>query len=305
MTQTRYRGRFAPSPTGPLHFGSLVTALASYLQARTNAGAWLLRIDDLDQTRMVAGMDSLILQTLEVFGFEWDEQVSYQSQTVSAYQNALQQLQEKGLTYACQCTRSQIKATARTGLEGPVYPDTCRELGLPDTGSRAIRLRTDDSPIAFDDGIYGRQQQRLHQDIGDFVIRRADGYFAYQLAVVVDDHLAGITDILRGADLLASTARQIHLQRLLGYQEPRYLHVPLVLDEAGRKLSKSDKAFPVDINNPTKSLLAAWQFLNQPAPPSDFGLSLPAFWQWATTHWHPGLVTPQAGQIDERIPNTL
>jgi glutamyl-Q tRNA(Asp) synthetase len=298
MTQTFYRGRFAPSPTGPLHFGSLVSALASYLEARVHQGEWLLRIDDLDQTRQILGMDSAIMRTLEAFGFEWDGAVAYQSQLIPHYQAALKQLTSAGHTYACQCSRSQIKAVARHGIEGPVYPDTCRDLGLADSGHRAIRLKTDDTTIEFNDALFGPQRQKLHRDIGDFVIRRADGYFAYQLAVVVDDQLADVTHVVRGADLLASTERQIYLQRLLGYAQPHYLHVPLVTDAQGRKLSKSDSAHPVDEANPVASLLDAWHFLNQKAPPQDDGLSLPDFWQWATDHW-----TPQSMAAHTDTPN--
>jgi len=287
MLSPEYRGRFAPSPTGPLHFGSLVSAMASFLESRIRHGKWLVRIDDLDQTRQVNGMDLIILKTLEAFGFEWHGAVSYQSQTTLDYQKALKQLEESGHTYVCQCSRSQIKAIARIGLEGPVYPDTCRDLELTNTGNRAIRLKTGDELVCFEDGLYGHQCQRIHQEVGDFVIKRADSFFAYQLAVVVDDHKGGINHVVRGADLLPSTARQIYLQKLLGFTHPVYLHVPLVLDSDGRKLSKTDQAHPVDAANPVASLLDAWHFLNQEPPPADCGVSLPDFWDWGTKHWDP------------------
>jgi len=286
MKPPAYRGRFAPSPTGPLHFGSIVTAIASHADARSHGGSWLLRIDDLDQTRCVDGMDARILRNLEDFGFEWDEPPVYQSQCTGAYQQALQQLARNGHTYACQCSRRQIRESARSGIEGPVYPDTCRELGLQDAPGLAVRLRTDDRPLSFSDRIFGTHIQHLHREIGDFVIRRADGYFAYQLAVVVDDKLAGITHVVRGEDLLNSTARQIYLQQLLGLASPVYLHVPLVYDDQGRKLSKRDRAHPVDEAHPLHTLLAAWDFLQQ-RPPDGEPDGVEEFWQWAIAHWDP------------------
>jgi len=297
MPASRYRGRFAPSPTGPLHFGSLVTALASYLEALVHDGQWLVRIDDLDQTRQVKGMDSVILNTLEAFGFEWQGPVTYQSQSTPAYQKALRKLRSSGFTYVCRCSRSQIRRSARIGLEGPVYPDTCRDLDLSETEHTAIRLRTNDQTVRFHDGVFGEQVQQVHRDVGDFVIRRADGYFAYQLAVVIDDSLAEITHVVRGADLLLSTARQIYLQQLLGFAQPSYLHVPLVLDSRGRKLSKRDSAHPVDDASPVISLLDAWLFLNQAPPYMAADLTLPDFWAWAAAHWEPALMTARKGAI--------
>lgn len=285
MSPSLYRGRFAPSPTGPLHFGSLVTALASYLEARTRNGEWRLRIDDLDQGRCLPGMDTRIIRTLEAFGFEWNGPIAYQSHNTDAYQAALDELTRQGRIYYCQCSRKQIAATSRhIGLEGPVYPGTCRTLGPHDGRGRAARIITDDEIIGFDDALCGWQSQNLARDIGDFVVRRADGFFAYQLAVVVDDHLGGIDHVVRGADLLSSTPRQVWLQRLLGYATPAYLHVPLVLGPDGRKLSKSDAAHPVNAADPVPSLLDAWNFLDQPMPDSN-DLSLPEFWQWASSVW--------------------
>jgi len=178
MLNPAYRGRFAPSPTGPLHFGSLVAALASSLEARSRAGQWLVRIDDLDQTRCVPGMDNQILRTLELLGFAWDGEIVYQQDMIPLYEEALQQLRREGHTYVCRCSRRQVRQHARPGIEGPVYPDTCRELGLGESAHGAIRLKTDDQAISFRDALFGLQTQRLHSDIGDFVIRRADGYFA-------------------------------------------------------------------------------------------------------------------------------
>lgn len=288
MPTPLYRGRFAPSPTGPLHFGSLVAALASCVDARANAGEWLLRIDDLDQGRCISGMDSRILATLEAFGFQWDGQVSYQTNHLAAYQEALEALQQSGHIYFCRCSRSQIaQAAQRAGLEGPIYPGTCRMLGLSDEPGRAIRVRTNESEITFVDRLFGRQAQVLERDVGDFVVRRADGFFAYQLAVVVDDELTGVTQVVRGADLLLSTPRQIWLNRLLGHSSPDYLHIPLVFGADGRKLSKTDRAHPVDPGDPLTALLAAWDFLGQALPGT---LSLSEFWQWAPVAWNPALM---------------
>ncbi|BAN69035.1 tRNA glutamyl-Q(34) synthetase GluQRS [endosymbiont of unidentified scaly snail isolate Monju] len=279
-----YRGRFAPSPTGRLHFGSLVTALASRVDALAHHGEWWVRIDDLDQTRCRPGLEDDILRSLEAFGMHWDGELRYQSRTSEAYAQALDQLQAQGKVYFCRCSRKTVREQARReGIEGPIYAGTCRDLGLDDAPGRAARLRTEDEPFGFTDRVFGTQTQRLASDIGDFVIRRADGYFAYQLAVVVDDALAGITHVVRGADLLASTPRQICLQRLLEMATPVYLHVPLVRDRNGRKLSKREAAQPVDEQRPLTSLLAAWRWLGQPMPDSD--LALEEFWQWAPTAW--------------------
>lgn len=248
-----YRGRFAPSPTGPLHFGSLVAALASYLDAAERDGDWLVRMEDLDLPRCVEGADSDILQTLERFGLKWDGPVAYQSRRTDFYRDALLKLQGIGLAYPCTCSR-------REAGDG-VYPGTCRTR-IPETGKPvAWRLRTEDLVIGFDDRRVGHQEQNLARDVGDFVILRADGLFAYQLTVVVDDAEQGITDVVRGADLLDSTPRQIWLQRLLGYPQPRYMHIPVVTNEAGEKLSKQTKAPSLSPENTEADLIAALKFL--------------------------------------------
>lgn len=296
MSRRLYRGRFAPSPTGPLHFGSLVAALASYLEALAHDGEWQLRIDDLDQGRCIPGMDRNIIATLEAFGFRWHGPIAYQSHNTDAYQAAFEQLRRQNLIYYCQCSRKQVTAAAtQTGPEGPIYPGTCRHLGLEDAAGRAARILTDDQLISFDDVLFGHQSQCLAREVGDFIIRRADGYFAYQLAVVVDDHLQAITHVVRGADLLSSTPRQIWLQRLLDYPIPKYLHIPLVYGGDGRKLSKSDTAHPVDPANPLPALLDAWNFLNQSLPHSP-DLSLPEFWEWAASAWRPEQINPGVRQ---------
>ena len=248
MKRPEYRGRFAPSPTGPLHFGSLVAALGSYLDAKYHHGNWLVRMEDLDTPRCVAGAADDILRTLEVYGLHWDGEVIYQSQRTSAYEHALQQLQDAGVAYPCCCTRKEIADSALHGIDGPVYPGTCRN-GVPaGRTARAWRVNThlpNSSPVSFIDSLQGRISQRIENDIGDFVVKRADDLFAYQLAVVVDDAYQGITDVVRGADLLLSTPRQILLQQLLALPTPHYLHLPVIVNAQGEKLSKQTLAEPL------------------------------------------------------------
>ena len=292
-----YRGRFAPSPTGPLHFGSLVAALASFLDARANGGQWLVRIEDVDRTRAVSGAADDILRTLEALGFQWDGEVVYQSHRTALYEQALSSLRRHGAAYDCACSRRDVARAGRLGPEGPVYPGTCRHGTLRGATAHAIRVRTDDTPVVFTDAIYGVQSQQLESAVGDFVVRRADGLFAYQLAVVVDDADQAITHVVRGTDLLASAPRQIHLQRLLGLPTPAYAHVPLVLDAQGRKLSKSDLAHPIDLRHPLPALLAAWAFLGQtvederPASPAELWALAIATWDLARV----AAVPPPAG----------
>ena len=284
-----YRGRFAPSPTGPLHFGSLVAALASFLDARANGGQWLVRIEDVDQTRTVAGAADDILRTLAALGFAWDDGVTYQSHRTAIYEDALACLRRIGAAYDCACSRTDVARAGRLGPEGPVYPGTCRHGTPRGAASRAVRVRTHDDPITVSDGVYGTWSQRLEGTVGDFVVRRADGFFAYQLAVVVDDADQAITRVVRGADLLSSTPRQVYLQGLLGLPTPSYAHVPLVLDTGGRKLSKRDLAHPIDPRQPLPALLAAWAFLGQavdceqPASPAEF-------WGLAMERWDLGRI---------------
>lgn len=278
---SHYRGRFAPSPSGPLHIGSLVAAMASYLHARQQQGIWLLRIEDIDETRTLPGAADNIQRTLEALGFEWDEQVVYQSQRKERYASTLQRLMDSGHAYACACSRTDIANTGRRGAEGWIYPGSCRE-GIPQgKTARTIRLRTHDQPVSFHDLVAGAQCQHIESEVGDFVVRRADGYAAYQLAVVVDDGDQDITHVVRGADLLSSTIRQIYLQQLLDLPVPQYAHVPLVLDEQGRKLSKQDQAHPVSANDPLLSLRFAYRFLYKTMAEPDLG-SVDEFWRWAT-----------------------
>ena len=280
-----YRGRFAPSPTGQIHFGSLVAAVGSFLDARHQGGIWLVRMEDLDRTREVPGAASAILRTLDAFGLHWDGTVIYQSARTAAYAEALDRLDALGLIYPCGCSRSEIAAAGLTGPEGPIYPGTCRQGLAPDRRTRSQRLRVPPGEAAFVDRIQGPTTQDVARAVGDYVLRRADGIHAYQLAVVVDDGAQGITDVVRGADLTASTPRQILLQRALGLPSPTYAHVPLVLDPLGRKLSKSDAAAPVDPADPLPVALLSLRHLGQALPP-ETPADPAELWQWAIPRWN-------------------
>lgn len=262
-----YVGRFAPSPSGPLHFGSLIAALASFLDARAAGGRWLVRIEDLDTPRVQPGAADGILRTLERLGLHWDGSVEYQSARGDHYRQALERLASRGLTYWCGCTRREI-ADSSLGLAADgarIYPGSCAAGLAPGRAARVLRVRVADDPIRFVDRLQGPRQQRLGSEVGDFIVYRADGQFAYQLAVVVDDAEQGVTDVVRGADLLDSTARQIHLQRLLGLPTPRYLHVPAAISSSGEKLSKQTGAPVVDASHPLPVLAQALEFLGQAA----------------------------------------
>jgi len=294
---SRYRGRFAPSPTGPLHFGSLVAAVASYCDARAAAGQWLVRIEDVDVPRSRPDADAIILRTLDRYGFAWDGEVLRQSERTAHYDDALAQLRANGAAYECACSRRDLES-APVGAGGErVYPGTCCE-GIPadriGRSQRAWRVRVGGAHIEFRDRLQGPQRQDLARDVGDFVVRRADGLYAYQLAVVVDDAMQGITDIVRGADLLPSTARQVFLQRLLGHAPVTYLHTPVAINAAGEKLSKQTHAPPLP-GPPIPALLAAWRFLEQRPPEGyDAPTSVHEFWSWATSSWNPALLPPTA-----------
>ena len=262
---TKYIGRFAPSPTGPLHFGSLIAAVASYLDARAHGGRWLVRIEDVDTTRCKPRFADEILATLTAFGLNWDGEVMVQSDRTLQYQVALDQLAEKHLTYACACSRKEIADSAIAGIEGPVYPGTCRDVTFPSQGN-AIRVHTIPGEICFADRVQGQCCQRLDADIGDFILRRRDGLAAYQLAVVVDDADQGITHIVRGADLLDSTARQIYLQQLLALPTPTYLHIPVITNAAGQKLSKQTLAPAITSADACNLLRDALNHLGQSLP---------------------------------------
>jgi glutamyl-Q tRNA(Asp) synthetase len=279
-----YRGRFAPSPTGPLHFGSLVAAMGSYLDARTQGGQWLVRMEDIDPPREKPGAADDILRTLEAFGLEWDGEVLRQSSRLETYLDAALDLLQRGLAYPCTCSRKEVAADALPGIEGLIYPGRCRNGHHPDRRSSALRLITDSEPLSFTDRVSGELSQNLEKEVGDFIIRRSDGLAAYQLAVVVDDAFQGVTHVVRGADLLLSTPRQIYLQRLLGLPSPLYAHLPLILDEKGKKLSKQSRAQAVERKTPLPALSAAFSFLGQPVPQEQIA-DVKEFWQWALSHW--------------------
>jgi glutamyl-Q tRNA(Asp) synthetase len=280
-----YRGRFAPSPSGPLHFGSLVAALASYLDARCCGGTWLVRIEDLDTPRVVAGAADDILRTLEACGMEWDGAVVRQSERKEAYHHALHELRQSGAAYACACSRREIVDSALAGSEGYVYPGTCRD-GVPaGRRARAWRVRTRPERIGFDDAIQARIEQNIEAQIGDFVVYRMDGIFAYQLAVVMDDAGQGITDVVRGADLIESTPRQIYLQMLLRLPPLRYGHVPVAVNRSGEKLSKQTRARPVTRSEAAGAMHAALVFLGQSPPAALAVAPVRDILTWARSNW--------------------
>lgn len=302
---TDYLGRFASSPTGPLHFGSLVAAVGSYLDARHHQGRWLVRIEDLDTPRCIPGAADDILRTLEAFGLYWDDDVGraspasknlsgkarpavlYQSQRTAAYEEAFHRLKEAGAVYPCCCTRKEVADSALQRGDELVYPGTCLNGIAQGKTAQTWRVRVNDAHIYFSDGMQGNIMQDLATGVGDFVVQRADELFAYQLAVVVDDAAQGITDVVRGADLLNSTPRQIYLQRLLGLATPAYMHLPVVVNAHGEKLSKQTLARPVGNNNAASTLFDALEFLRQ-QPPAEIRLgTIEEILAWATTNWQP------------------
>jgi len=276
-------GRFAPSPTGDLHFGSVTTALASFLQARVQGGRWLIRIEDLDRAREVPGAAERILHTLEHLGLHWDGEVTYQSRRLPLYQAALAELSRQNLLYACTCSRRQLRDHQADATE-LIYPGTCRLKAIPRERS-ALRIRVPAGCWGFEDLLHGRYDQDLVTQAGDFVLRRADGVIAYQLAVVVDDAAQGITEVVRGYDLLASTPRQIFLQQRLGLPTPRYLHVPLAVQSDAGKLSKHLRAQAVLAYPPTQVLIAALRFLGQAVPKGAADGSPSELLSYAVVHW--------------------
>ncbi|HEX5125834.1 MAG TPA: tRNA glutamyl-Q(34) synthetase GluQRS [Rhodocyclaceae bacterium] len=293
---SRYIGRFAPSPTGPLHFGSLVAALGACLQARSQAGEYLLRIEDVDAPRTVPGAATMIMRQLERFGFSWDGDVIWQSQRVDRYRAALDSLIVRGSVFPCVCSRKEIADSTLTRDGSRRYPGTCRDGLIATRSARAWRVRTEPGDIAFSDAIQGECHEDVFDDVGDFVVMRADGQFAYQLAVVVDDAEQGVTHVVRGADLLDSTPRQIFLQRLLGYMTPEYAHLPVAINASGEKLSKQTLAAPLDENNPVVALHAALVFLGQAPPSALMRASVNEVWTWAQAHWRLDRVPKQRTQ---------
>ena len=269
-----------------MHFGSLVSAVGSYLEAKSAGGAWLLRIEDIDPPREVAGSARRIIDDLNTLGMVPDGQVLYQSSRHAAYQEVIERLLARGLAYPCGCTRKDLPPSG-------IYSGTCRDGIAKGKRPRSIRFRVDGGQVDFDDRLQGRISDSTAGDGGDFVIRRADGFFAYQLAVVVDDHFQGVTQVVRGADLLESTGRQILLQKALGYKTPDYMHLPVAVFPDGRKLSKRTRTDPVSKHDPVTAVRLALQFLGQ-HPPT--GTSLKDLWEWSLGNWNPSLV-PHARAI--------
>ncbi|MCP3850063.1 MAG: tRNA glutamyl-Q(34) synthetase GluQRS [Gammaproteobacteria bacterium] len=291
FSHKKYRGRFAPSPTGELHFGSLLAAMASYADAKSHQGDWLVRIDDIDQARVISHSDKNILKTLEQCGFQWDEDIRYQSQCLTHYQEALDKLYELRLAYACTCSRKELKEKAKAlATKEGVYPGTCRKHLSQETSEQkkptkpfAIRLKTPDESIILIDQIQGEYTQNLRQEVGDFIVYRKDHVFSYQLSVVVDDFQSQISHIVRGHDLLDSTPKQMVLQRLLTYPQPSYAHIPLAVSQEHLKLSKLSQAQKVDCS--IKSLVTAAQFLGQKTLKPENFETKNDFWQHLIQYW--------------------
>lgn len=284
-------GRFAPSPSGPLHFGSLVAALASYCQARSHQGRWILRIEDVDTPRVVKGASDQILRDLDAFGFAWDGPVLNQSDQFESYRFYLEKLLVRGDAYACECSRRSLRQQGvLSGPLGQIYPGNCRHKNLAPAGY-SIRLNTESaSSVAFVDQVYGRFEMNLPESVGDFVLRRVDNIYAYHLAVVVDDELQGIDEVVRGADLLENTCLHIFLQQGLDFSRPRYMHIPLVNNAQGVKLSKQTGASPIDHRHAPQQLVAALQHLGQ-SPDTGLQHASPAnVLEWAIANWNPASI---------------
>ena len=282
---TRYRGRFAPSPSGPLHFGSLIAATGSYLDARHQQGEWLLRIEDLDPPREIAGASENIIRMLEQLGMTWDGPISYQGQRSHFYDDALDHLQQQGYLYNCGCSRKEIADSAVVTEAGPVYPGTCRNGLAPGRSPRSVRVRVDPIEIRALDRLQAPLQQQLASEAGDFIVRRFNKLYSYQLAVAVDDAEQQINHVVRGADLLDSTPRQMYLQRLLGLPTPAYLHLPVAVKADQAKLSKQTFAQPVIADDKHSAIIDALRFLRQELPDSPHDASREELWQWAIDHW--------------------
>lgn len=283
----KYIGRFAPSPTGPLHFGSLVAAVASYLDAKAHQGKWLMRMEDLDPPREMPGASDLILKALEAFELHSDAPIIYQSQRHDLYQTVCEQLLDSKQAFYCKCSRSQLKAT-----QGLHLGNCHSKIDYTQPLDAAIRLQAKDLNIEYQDRIQGLQSENILTDVGDFVIKRRDGLFAYQLAMVLDDHLQGITHIVRGSDLMDSSCRQIYLQQELGFIQPSYGHIPVIHNEQGQKLSKQNLAPALDIENPSPQLFKALQALNL-HPPKELESAPPTKQLlWARDHWDINNITP-------------
>ena len=284
-----YVGRFAPSPTGLLHLGSLMTALGSYLDARAHQGRWLVRMEDLDPPRETPGASDAILRTLEAYQLHWDGEVWFQSQRHEIYQAQIERFVAQHQAFYCTCSRKPLIRQF-----GGYYPGICRGCFTPPNEPCSIRLLTHDDPVGFDDALQGHFEQRLESEVGDFIIKRKDGLYAYHLAVVMDDEAQGITDIVRGLDLLDSTPRQLYLQQLMGYRQPNYLHLPLVVNELGQKLSKQTFAEPVPDKHPGPYLWACLSALGQEPPRELRDAPAEEILAWGCQHWQRSKITHRA-----------
>lgn len=293
-----YVGRFAPTPSGHLHFGSLLAALASYLDARHHAGRWLVRIEDLDQPRNLPGATDHILSTLEAYGLEWDGDILHQSQNLERYHQVLNALIERDQAYYCDCSRKLVAE------HGGIYPGYCRTRHLSAARSHAIRVAVPDEQIGLHDRLQGVFSQNLAKEVGDFVVRRRDGIVAYQLAVVVDDIDQGITDIVRGADLLDSTPRQLWLYRLLNAPPPCYLHIPLIMRRQGEKLSKRLASAPITTGDATTTLFRALVALAQQPPPALRNAPVSEQLAWGSAHWQPQRLPAVQQLLEDSLPPT-
>ncbi|MDA1343346.1 MAG: tRNA glutamyl-Q(34) synthetase GluQRS [Proteobacteria bacterium] len=288
LSHNNYIGRFAPSPTGPLHTGSLFTAVASYLDARHHQGKWLLRIDDLDTPRNKGDSVAATLKTLEAFGLYWDSSVYYQSQHLDDYATFLVALAQSQLTYRCICSRkllANLPSNESSNTQYSIYPSICRHKSISPDAPHAIRIKTSDCTLSFNDKLQGTISHNLAKQYGDFILKRKDGIIAYQFAVVVDDYLQGINYVVRGCDLLAETPKQIYLQQLLGFPTPAYMHAPVIVDQHGYKLSKQTLATAVDTQSPNITLFGLLVLLKQNPPDSLFGGSVSELLGWAIIHW--------------------
>ncbi|UCH48754.1 MAG: tRNA glutamyl-Q(34) synthetase GluQRS [Betaproteobacteria bacterium] len=297
-----YRGRFAPTPSGPLHFGSMIAAIGSFCDARASGGSWLVRIDDIDTPRVVPGVADDILRTLEAFTLEWDGRAVYESQNRDAFHGALHSLRTAGHVFACSCSRREISEAGVAGPEGRVYPGTCRHGLRPGGSVRSLRLRVEEeSATGFADALQGPISQDLSAEVGDFVVYRSDSIFSYHLACVVGDAHQSITHVVRGADLIGSTPRQIYLQRLLNLPTPCYLHLPVATNSHGEKLSKQTRATPVDPARAGQTIYAVLAFLGQQPPAELANWSARDAMEWAVNSWRRENL-PAAAAIELPLP---
>ena len=296
-----YIGRFAPTPSGPLHFGSIVTAIASFLDAKSNGGKWFVKIDDIDQLRIMIGSDISILNSLDRLHLYWDLPVVYQSHRIKEYKNQLERLKKMNKTYSCECRRRDILKLAIKGVDGFIYPGICRKKKIEFSDKKANRVIVNNKLIATEDFIHGIVKQNLSKDIGDFIIKRSDGLFSYQLAVVVDNHLDAVTNIVRGYDLIQSIPRQVYLHQLLNFDIPEFCHIP-VATKLQKKISKSYGDQIIIKGNERAIWLKCLAFLNQPMEKFSNSMSLEEIIHEAIKCWTKSLIKPLSEiEIDDNI----